>query len=178
MGNQSIQSFIDGFNGGTRLNRFTVDGNIGSNNSGIIFTDFHIKSTTLPEAILGAITVNYRGRSVSYPGDRAYKPWEIVVIDDTGANNNLYSAFHRWHEQMNSHDTNLTSNNIISPKTNFATNWAVTQYDTNGNIPIKKFSIKNCWPIGIGPFQLDMGQDNSIGAFAVTMVYSHYTTTL
>jgi hypothetical protein len=90
----------------------------------------------------------------------------------------LYAAFHRWHEQMNGHASNLTTNSVNSPKTNFATNWAVTQYDTNGGSAIKKFNLQNCWPIGIGQFQLDMGQDNSIGAFAVTIVYSHYTTVL
>jgi hypothetical protein len=172
----SIDSFIKSFNGGTRTNRFRIVGNIGRQNAGTQVTPFHIRTASLPEAILGNVPINYRGRTVNYPGDRAYKPWEITVLDDTGTSAGLlYKAFHDWHNQINNHDSNQTVN--TNSKTHFATDWNVQQYDTNGANPIKEFILKNCWPIGIGQLPLSMNEDNQLGAFSVTMLFSHYTVT-
>lgn len=208
---QSITDFIAGFNGGTRPNRFKVTGTIGpstsSNNSGNAtspgsktvaggqaavssgFTEFHVRTASLPEAVLGAIGVNWRGRTVAYPGDREYKPWQITVLDDTnstvtasgsnsaGKNNTstggvqIYKAFHDWHNNINNHETNI-GNNV--GKNAFAADWTVEQLATNSATTIKKFTLKNCWPIAIGALELDAGQDNKLSAFAVTMVYTHY----
>lgn len=172
MGN--ISEFIGGFNGGTRVNRFKVTGAIGANGSGVQFGPYHVRSASMPEAILGNISVNWHGRTVNYPGDRAYKPWNITILDDTGSGALLYKAFHDWHNVINNHDAN-TYTNLNSPKANFASNWTVEQLDANGQATIKSFSLKNCWPVGVGPLELDMGKDNTIGAFQVTMLFTHYT---
>jgi hypothetical protein len=173
---QGISDFIGGFNGGTRLNRFEVTGNIGAGSGLSDFTPFHIRSATLPEAIVGEIPINYRGRTVSFPGDRIYKPWNITVLDDTGSNS-LYSLFHTWSNKINGHElnTNTIGGAIATPKSNFATDWAIKQYDPNGAGVIKTFNIVNCWPTVVGPIQLDMAQDNILGQFAVSMMYTHYT---
>lgn len=172
----SISAFIGGFNGGTRVNRFEVTGSIGpsSGSGSTAFSKFHIRSASLPEAILGNIAVNWHGRTVNYPGDRAYKPWNITILDDTGSGAKLYKAFHDWHNIINDHTAN-TYTNLASPRANFATNWSVKQLDANGETPIKTFTLSNCWPVGIGPLELDMGKDNTIGAFQVTVLFTHYT---
>jgi hypothetical protein len=171
----SITEFIGGFNGGTRVNRFSVNGNIGSSNGGTAtpFSRFHIRSASLPEAILGNIAVNWHGRTVNYPGDRAYKPWNITILDDTGSGAKLYQAFHTWHNAINNHTAN-TYGNLNDPKANFAADWSVNQLDANGTGVIKTFTLSNCWPVGIGPLELDMGKDNTIGAFQVTVLFTHY----
>jgi len=172
---QGISDFIGGFNGGTRLNRFEVTGNIGAGSGLSDFTPFHIRSATLPEAIVGEIPINYRGRTVNYPGDRTYKPWEITILDDTGEDT-LYKAFHNWHNVINDHDSNESIN--IDPGSHFATDWSVQQFDPNGSDVIREFSLKNCWPIGVGQLPLSMNEDNQLGAFSVTMLFSHYTVTI
>ena len=182
MANNSITDFITKFNGGTRINRFNVAGNIGGRTTGTAtpFNDFHITAASLPSAQVGAISINYRGRSISYPGDRVYAPWQIVVLDENpngkkviGAKT-IYGAFHDWHQKINAHSSNTTVS--VSPGNHFASNvWNVTQYDVNGTTPIRTFSLHNCWPLQVGPIELDMNKDNIIGSFAVTIVYSHYT---
>ena len=172
---QGISDFIGGFNGGTRLNRFEVTGSIGAESGLSDFTPFHIRSATLPEAIVGEIPINYRGRTVNYPGDRTYKPWEITILDDTGEDT-LYKAFHNWHNVINDHDSNESIN--IDPGSHFATDWSVQQFDPNGSDVIREFSLKNCWPIGVGQLPLSMNEDNQLGAFSVTMLFSHYTVTI
>jgi len=173
--NQSISEFIQGFNGGSRINRFKVIGELqeaGKND----LTDFHIRAASLPPSQVGAININYRGRTVSYPGDRIYQPWTITVLDDTKAIGNtksLYAAFHDWQNQINDHVDNTTIA-VTNPSYHFANDWRVQQLDTNGSSVIREFILKNCWPVFVGPIELDMSQDNTLAAFAVTLVYSHF----
>ena len=169
----SIADFINKFNGGTRVNRFEVSGNISAGGSGSTsFDKFHIRSASLPEAILGTIAVNWHGRTVNYPGERTYKPWNITVLDDTGSG--LYKAFHDWHNSINNHVSNAYTN-PTSFTANTASGWSVNQLDANGSGTIKTFTLTNCWPVGIGPLEFDMGKDNTIGAFQVTILFTHYT---
>lgn len=176
---QTIQNFIDGFNGGTRSNRFRVEGLIRYGGS---LTNFHIRSATMPISTIGAININYRGRMVSFPGDRVFLPWEIVVLDDIdrsagiGSNvstrNSLYNQFHNWHDNISDSVLNSTSN--LAPKGHFAADWLVSQLDTNGQSVIRSMRLRNCWPQVVGPIQLDMGTDNTIASFAVTLAFTDF----
>jgi hypothetical protein len=192
----SITSFITAFKGGTRLNRFKVTGGIGANRTADDTGAFHIRSATIPEAQVGAIAINHRGRTVAYPGDRAYEPWQITILDDTG-DNNLHKLFHDWHNFINAHETNKTqttpttttgtststtttttstTTTTLSPSDTFVDSWTVEMLDVNGSsLPNRKFTLKNVWPATVGPIQLDMSQDNTLASFAVTLIYSHYT---
>lgn len=186
----SITSFISAFKGGTRLNRFKVTGGIGPNRSTDDTGAFHIRSATIPEAQVGAIAINHRGRTVAYPGDRSYEPWQITILDDTG-DSNLHKLFHDWHNYINAHDTNKTqtvsttttgtsttstTTTALNPSEPFADTWTVEMLDVNGaSLPNRLFTLKNVWPATVGPIQLDMSQDNTLASFAVTLIYSHYT---
>ena len=182
---QSINDFINAFKGGTRLNRFLVEGSIapgaGLNTNKI--TPFHIRAATIPEAAVGGLTINHRGRSVTYSGDRAYGPWNITILDDhdgseNGGTVNLHRMFHDWHERINSHGKNITTypGNTPDPSSLWAKNWSVTHLDVNGNaLGGRKFTLFNIWPVSVGAINLDMSQDNTLNSFAVTLAYSHYT---
>jgi len=184
----SITDFINGFNGGTRANRFKVMGNLPTRltNRTNATTDFHIRSASIPGSIVGAIPINYRGRTVFYPGDRTYQPWNITILDDIKTSSNtqnapdaLFAAFHEWHQKINDHVSNTTtylntrqSNPDMSD--HFKSDWTVEQLDTNGTKTLKSFKLWHCWPVAIGPIELDMSQDNTLTTFSVTMLYSHY----
>lgn len=191
--NQSITDFITEFKGGTRSNRFRVNGSIlkydtnrlGSSDQKL--TNFHIRSASLPASIIGAIPVNYRGRTVFYPGDRSYQPWNITVLDDRQASKNhtgrqntktLFDLFHDWHRRINDHQSNTDANKTnkpLLPDQHFATDWHIEQLDTNGRqTPLRRFDLKHCWPAAIGPLEFDMSQDNTLMTFSVTLLYSHY----
>jgi hypothetical protein len=186
MANQSINDFINGFKGGTRLNRFAVEGSIqpGIPGNANKVTAFHIRSAALPEATVGPIAINHRGRTVTYPGDRIYQPWQITVLDDhAGGNNdpeNLFKMFHDWHDRINSHTgnkTTFTQDTGQNPNSLFSSSWIIRQYEVNCDTPLpgRTFTLFNIWPIAVGPLVLDMSQDNVLGSFAVTLMYSHYT---
>ena len=181
MPDQSINDFIRNFKGGTRLNRFQVVGNIGKGGSGIALTPFHVTTANLPEAAVGPIAINYRGRSVAYSGDRAYKPWAIAVLDDhSGTANgteNLHKAFHDWQDRINSHGKNTSDYTNNDPRSLWAPYWTVQQLNTNCDsaLPGRSFKLFNVWPIEVGPIELDMTQSNMLASFAVSLAYSHYT---
>jgi hypothetical protein len=174
---QSIDDFIQGFQGGTRTNRFIVEGSIGDANSNYgNFTAFHIRATNLPSAKMGIIPISYRGRVVNYPGDRTYDPWQIVVLDDTDSTN-LYDSFHNWHNSINNHSTNISNGNIgtVDGYVNFGNDFTVTHLDVNGGQASgRKFTLKNAWPIEVGPIALDIGQMDTLVTFAVTFVHTGY----
>ena len=192
---QSINDFINAFKGGTRLNRFLVEGNINPAIEGTAnpISAFHIRSASLPEATVGPIAINHRGRTVTYPGDRTYQPWQITILDDhdgsqSGGLSNLYGAFHDWHDKINSHGANTTTYPVATnPSSLWANNWIVKLLPVNGEsftntsststngLPGRAFKLFNVWPIAVGPLTLDMSQDNVLNSFAVTMMYSHYT---
>jgi hypothetical protein len=118
-----------------------------------------------------------------------------VIIDDNKISEkstdkiSLYRAFHEWHERINSHANNFSTYEVSGntdpsqhfagrinadgslPKNNPA--WTIEQLDTNGANTIRKFELWNCWPVAVGPVELDMSQDNVLSTFAVTMVFSH-----
>lgn len=180
----SITEFINSFGGGTRINRFRITGNLGEKTS---LTDkggtFLIRTASLPPSTVGAIPINYRGRTVIYPGDRAYAPWQITVLDEnpkeSKTGKTLYRAFHDWSNQINNHVLNTTTQ--TNPSDHFSnstrsggTVWTVEQLETNGANAIRKFTLHNCWPVAIGELTLDMSQDNVLGSFGVTIAYSHY----
>ena len=90
----SITDFITQFGGGTRLNRFKITGKLGDITLGSSNTDlsqgggvYYVRSASVPGSQVGGIPINYRGRTVVYPGDRTYSPWNITVLDE---NPNLY----------------------------------------------------------------------------------------
>ena len=183
MASHSISDFIAGFGGGTRQNRFKITGTIGNKNNRNAKATFgnnifYVRAATIPNSTLGGIPINYRGRTVVYPGERVYSPWQITVLDDIpDSKNKLFEAFHDWSNMINDHEDNTTSN--LDPSQQFAKDdWTVEQLDTNGVKTIKKFILHHCWPQTVGDLALDMGADNTLASFAVTIFYSHYDITI
>lgn len=192
--NQSISDFIRYFGGGIRLNRFRVTGNVGGDGTGHSIIPmqgsginpgpgtFHIRTASLPSSQMGAIPVNYRGRTVYYPGDRAYTPWDITVLDEnpkeTATGKTLYRLFHEWSDAINNHVGNTTTNtdpslHFSDQRRSLPSTWTIELLDVNGESVLRRFKIFNCWPVTVGPLDMDMGQDNTLASFAVRILYSH-----
>ena len=186
--NNNITDFISGFGGGRRQNRFRVSANLISKTytAGDSTTDFHIRSATLPSSTLGAIPINFRGRTVVYPGERVYAPWQITIMDDVASSSRLYESFHEWSEQINDHDDNTTNTIAIGKgdlntgsAQHFANNlWKIEHLDVNGNslsgsTTKRIFKLHNCWPVQVGDIMMDMGADNQLVTFNVTIAFSH-----
>lgn len=166
----SIIDFKNGFNGGTRANRFVVvpawpnKVNVNKNDA-----TFKMVSASLPAVQINPIQVPYRGRMITFPGDRQYSTWAVGIYDDNNSQN-LWQAFHKWSELMDGHYTHTVDGSDFSYK-NLQTTWLVKQLDVNGNI-LKTITLYKCWPSVVGDISLNMGEAGFVG-FSATITFDY-----
>jgi len=164
-----ITAFKTNFKGGTRENRFVVTGTIPSN--GGPMSQFHIKSTFIPPMSTQRMQYEFFGRKAYYPAEKQYGPWSVVVIDDTGTGD-LWKKFHKWHNAINNHKTNVSS--IPTATSDYkAYGWTVKHLNLDGedSDDIKSFTMNGCWPKVIEPIQLSMVNPNNLIQFQVLFIY-------
>lgn len=168
-----ITQFKNNFSGGSRANRFLIRGNIPFTEQGASsFTDFHVRSTIMPEMTSTTLSYDYFGRKFHYPGEKQYSTWAFVVLDDTGSKN-LWSSFSRWQNTINNHDTN-SSFSVTSPTSLYkANNWEIVHLGLNGDYanPLKKVILHGCWPVQVGQLNFNMAKPNTMNTFQVMIMF-------
>jgi len=183
--NQDIQTFKQGFDGGTRPNRFVVTGEIGGENRKDV-PSLLVKAASIPAQTLGIIQVPFRGRVAKLPGDRAYPEWTFTILDTNNngdaegaaSGENWRRMFEKWHEGFNQHFENTAKEPNVLDGTDetWYTNWTVTQLDTQG-FEIKDRSIRlvNCWPTEVGAIDLSYDTADTLTEYSVTLAYDYLT---
>jgi hypothetical protein len=183
---QTISDFKNGFNGGTRANRFSIKFNWPDavDATGVDLT-YHAVAAKLPEGELGSISIPYRGRVAHFAGDRDYKPWTVTIIDDTG-NNESWSRFHKWSNLLNSHATNKSLDPTFAANGNGAKLLKTIEVyqlshslgNSNTNTAehgvLRKITLNHAWPSEVGQIGFDMGEGGSLVSFTVTFSYDYY----
>jgi hypothetical protein len=166
-----LNTFKTNFNGGSRANRFLVEGAIPLSTGGNSrFTPFHIRSTILPQVMSTTLTYDFMGRKFHYPGEKQYSTWAFVVLDDSG-NNNLWGHFSRWQNRINDNNTNQ-SFLVTSPQTSYkADNWNIHQLNLNGDKKLKTFVLHGCWPVQVGQINFNMASANTMNTFQVMIMF-------
>jgi len=163
----SLFQFKENFFGGTRSNRFLVQGNIPLGN-GAKFSQFHVRATILPQMTTKTLSYDYFGRKLHYPGEKDYGSWAFTVLDDTGPVNNLWAMFQRWQNEINNHETNRSYNGNYK-----GYDWLIKHLDMNGLQTLKEFRLQGCWPASIQQMSLNMLQPNSFNSFNVVVIYDY-----
>ena len=168
----SIHEFIQGFNGGTRLNRFSVTSSCEK-----VSRPFHMRSAQIPGAFMSSIGLNWFGRTIQLPGERVYQPWVVTILDDTDTQE-VYSEFESWQHAIGNKDegtfvnlANAFARSVTTPK---GCDFTVSQYRADSDGIDKQFRIFSAWPISIGPMELDQAKDNMLCQFSVTFAYTHF----
>ena len=183
----TISAFKDGFNGGTRANRFSVDINWPSQLNTTVpdNTLYHVVAAKLPEAELGSISIPYRGRVAHYAGDRDYKPWTVTVLDDTGTNAS-WLAFHSWSNLLSSHINNVPDDQtykasgtnpllkILTFKQLRDPSLGSSSTTGSSSSQSRQVNLYHAWPSEVGQIGFDMGEGGSLVAFTVTFTYDYY----
>jgi hypothetical protein len=166
-----ISDFKNAFLGGTRQNRFYVEGTIPGGNGNL--SKFHIKTTQIPSVTTLVTEYQYFGRKAFYPGEKQYGSWSMIVLDDVTENGNLWKKFNKWQNLINNH----TSNNSITNTSYKANDWKIRHLNINGdesedNI-LKTFILQGCWPKVIEPINFNMTNPNLLNQFTVIFVYDY-----
>jgi hypothetical protein len=166
----SLVNFKNQFNGGSRPNRFEVSAVWPTGISPPVnHLKFKIVSASLPRAKINTIGIPYRGRTITYAGDRTYEPWIVGVYDD-GDTTSLWRCFNRWKESLDGHYSHKVLNNDYA-YASLQTTWTIKQLDLNGT-PIRQINLFKCWPNVVGDINLNMGETNFV-AFNVSLTYDH-----
>lgn len=171
MAQTSLNNFKTDFLGGTRQNRFVIEGTIPY--SGGAMSTFHIRSSLIPTLQTSTITYDYMGRKSYFPGEKMYSTWSVQVLDDPFSTaNNLWKKFQTWQNNINNHFTNTSdvSAQQSSEPLYKAFGWRVNQLDLNGN-NLKTFMLNGCWPKSVGDIGLNMGRPNVLNTFNVVFVF-------
>lgn len=187
----SLVDFKNNFFGGSRANRFFIEGYIpsfGGVASSQAFTRFHVRATQIPQLTTKTLSYDYFGRKYHYPGEKDYGTWSFTVLDDyseTG-DNNLWKKFNKWQNEINNHDTNRTfyqgttaqtnsSSSNSDPSKYKAVNWKIHHLHLDGETrnPLKTFVMHGCWPTSIAPIAFNMNNPNVLNSFSVIMVYDY-----
>jgi hypothetical protein len=185
----TLVDFKNNFFGGSRANRFYIEGYIpafGDISSTQAFTKFHVRATQIPALTTKTLSYDYFGRKYHYPGEKDYGTWSFTVLDDytDSGDNNLWKKFNTWQNGINNHDTNISF--IPTLKTNVASansdpaqykaiNWRIHHLPINGETssPLKTFVMHGCWPQSVAPIAFNMNTPSALNMFSVTMVYDY-----
>lgn len=129
---------------------------------------FLCNAAQLPASTIEPITVQYRGRPVTFAGERTFAPWTISVYNDT--NFNIRNALEQW---SNGIQNNAQTNGITNPG-NYQVDLQVFQLDRNG-ATIKEYTFKDAFPSEVGDIALGYDQGAAIETFNVTFQYNYWT---
>jgi hypothetical protein len=186
----AITDFKTNFQGGSRANRFYIEGDIptfssvaGSITSKAAFTKFHVRSTMIPQLSTKTLSYDYFGRKYHYPGEKDYGTWSFTVLDDnTTIEGDLWKKFHQWQDAINNHDNNKSFQATGVPSATTADsakykaiNWRINHLllDGESKNSLKTFIMHGCWPTAIQPISFNMANPNSLNSFVVIMVYDY-----
>ena len=165
----SISSFKSALKGGgARANRFEVLVDFpafAGTSEDIRKTAFLCSSTQLPGSTLGVIEQPFRGRVLKLPGDRTFDEWDVTFVNDTDFA--LRNAFERWHNAMNSYNSN-TGNTEPGEVMSSVT---VYQLDSQDN-RVKEYTLLLAWPTTVAPVEVGQDMNDQIETFSVTFAYS------
>ena len=170
----SIQEFKSNFlGGGARPNQFKVELVFpgfaqGAAEAGRV-SEFLCKSTTLPGSDLGIAPAFFRGRQIPLAGERQFRPWDIIVYNDT--NFLMRNAFESWMNQIN----NLQYNTGITNPSAYTVDMQVHQLGRNNEV-LKSYKFIGAFPQMVSPINLDFGANDQLEEFQVSFVYAHYVT--
>lgn len=165
----SIIDFKKKFYGGTRQNRFVVEGVIPGNGS---ISRFHVQQTQIPDISTLGIEYNYFGRKAFYPGEKSYNIWSMVFVDDTNEIGNHWKKFTRWQNSINNHTTNRSF--VIGNNSDYkAYNWRVKQLNLDGDesSPLKTFIMHGCWPKTVGNLNFSVQNRDKLVELKVDFVF-------
>ena len=157
---------------GIRPNRFKVRGTYPVGGGSSDKFDVYIKAADLPTSTIGPIPVTWQGRIVKFSGERVYTDWAISVYDSSIDSHSLRVNLERWIEEMDGRNSHKINYNLTST-------WSVEYNDMSNAIGDGSFNntiyLINCFPVEIGPVQLNYDLSDTFSEFTVVLAYDYWT---
>jgi len=165
----SIDNFRQGFVP-IHSNRFKVIGNIPNvkdlnKNDGPF--EFYVKAAQLPGSSVGVVGMNYRGRKINVPAERAYSDWAFTFYSSDKKDKDFRILFENWLEAINSWNNLVQNYKLVS-------NWWIKYAETNNADYKRQIGIYNCFPNDISTAELSNDVSDAFLEFTVSMSYDYY----
>ena len=180
----NVDNFKANFDGGSRPNRYSISGVIGSNKLqtvGAETSGLLVRATSMPAVTVGIMRVPFRGRVVKIPGDRTYEEWTCTFYDSFSGDA-LYNNFWNWNNDFNDHASNTPAGGAIEgfginldPGANIYQDWTVNQLSMHGDVG-RCVVMANCWPTVVSEIALSYDSADTIAEFTVTFAYDYLKT--
>jgi hypothetical protein len=167
----NINSFKAALATPARINQFRVElsfpGYVGNGALAAQKSQFLVSASEMPGSSIPPIPVAYRGRTVNYPGDRNFFPWNITILNDTDFA--IRSAFEEW---LNGIDNHTTGNGILTPLL-VQTDMTIYQLDKNDTV-LKEYRLINAMPVDVAPIGVNHAASDTISESNVSIVYDYW----
>jgi len=158
----SLNDFKGKFGGGVRTNLYKiVIPSLGE-------LSILAKGASIPPIEVGKIDVNYSGRILPVPGDRAFAEWTCTMYADEKLDS--WKKLKEYHDSFNGFATNTGSFEKFSGE-----DIVVKQLNRAGEAIIT-FTLKDAWCSQIAGWDVSADNRDAIAEFGTTWQYSHYTT--
>lgn len=127
---------------------------------------FLCKSAQLPGSTIGLAPLFYFGRETKLAGVRTYPDWTISVLNDEPFD--IRQAFEQWYTALNDPSLNLRQSVAVPLLGGYAVDAYVNAYTKDGNLATQ-YTLQNIWPLDLGPIDTDMGANDQVAEFSVTL---------
>ena len=163
---------------GVKANRFKITGLLPAipnlSSSGLNKSlDIYCKASQFPGSSVGLVNLNYRGRPIKFPAERAAADWPIQVYTSSLDNEDLRTIFQKWIDYIN--DGEHKSMNYKA----YASEWTVQYDDIKGRKSDSRYtkicSLNNVFPIDISPIELTEDVTDVFAEFTLTLTYDYAT---
>jgi len=141
---------------------------------------FKAKATSIPGSDIGVASVFFYGREVKLAGNREFGPWTVTVYMDENdfGGSGTRGIFESWLYYINEHIENKRTVgwNSADYAGYFGDGYVYPQ-SKDGQYDLALYNMISCYPIDVGPLQLDWGDDNRVAEFTVTFDYQWWNET-
>lgn len=174
MADMNVAEFKSNFDGGSRANRFMIQGAF---NNGNDINSIVVKAGSVPAVTLGILRVPFRGRVVKIPGDRTYEEWTCTIMDGFDGASENRNQFVAWNAEFNQHEDNVPGSfgaggGVDLDSGDLFKTWTVIQLGMDGS-PQRQVDLVKCWPVVVSEIALSYDSADTISEYSVTFAYDY-----
>ena len=132
---------------------------------------FLCKASNFPTSSIDVTEINYMGRPIRIPGNRAAQDWTTTVYNDEDFK--IRSGLENWMEQISSHAFNKRQSGMIGINS-YTGELTIEQLAKAGGEAGKEYKFMDCWPYTLAEITVDW-DTNEIQTYDVTWAFSYWT---
>ena len=132
---------------------------------------FLCKASNFPTSSIDVTEINYMGRPIRIPGNRAAQDWTTTIYNDEDFK--IRSGLENWMELISSHAFNKRQASMVTINS-YTGELTIEQLKKAGGSAGKKYTFVDIWPYTLAEITVDW-DTNEIQTYDVTWAFSYWT---